>query len=295
MQSSSFRARFAGTAVGALAAFAAGACDTGTAALKGLLETEYAFGQQAHTSVRGAFLEYLAEDSLVLQPGPVPARAFYTAAKDEAGSLEWFPADADLAASGDLGFTTGPWIYSLAGGQIYGHFVTVWKRDATCRWRVEFDGGVSHAADAGGEISLAPDAASYAKRDAPPPSLLDEDAVRRAMSDFEDTARQDGFAAGLRTYARTADFRLYTDGEVPMGVAEANRYLIVHTMSGAWKEDARGRSADSTVAYSVGELLDAKQRISHAYVQIWQYDPRVANWGLRVLLVSPVATSKENR
>jgi ketosteroid isomerase-like protein len=294
MRSCGFRTRLAGTAVGALAAFAAGACDTETAALKGLLETEYAFGQQAHTSVRGAFLEYLAEDSLVLQPGPVPGRAFYMAAKEVAGSLEWFPADADVAASGDLGFTTGPWIYSLTGAQIHGHFVTVWKRDATCRWRVEFDGGVSHAADAGNEIRLAPDAASYAKRAAPSPSLLEEDAVSHAMSDFEETARRDGFAAGLRTYARTADFRLYTDGEMPMGVADANRYLIVHTMAGDWREDARGRSADSTVAYSVGELRDARQRISHAYMQIWQYDPRVASWGLRMLLINPVATSKEN-
>jgi hypothetical protein len=264
------------------------ACDTETGALRSLLETEYAFGQQARTSVRGAFLKYLAEDSLVLQPGPVSGRAFYTAAKDDAGSLEWYPAGADLAASGDLGFTTGPWIYSRAGAQIYGHFVTIWKRDATCRWRVEFDGGVSHAADANAEPKLVADAASYANRKAPPADLVAADAAGRAISDFQDTSRQDGFAAGLRTFARTADFRFYTDGESPMGVSPANRYLIGHAVVGAWKEDARGRSADSTLAYCVGELVDAQQRSSHAYVQIWQYDPRVASWGLRVLLINPL-------
>jgi ketosteroid isomerase-like protein len=291
MRASRVMARLIGVAVGGLAALTANACDTGADAFRGLLRTEYAFNQQAHTSVRAAFLEYLADDSLVLQPGPVPGRAFYDTAKDQTGALEWFPADADIAASGDLGFTTGPWIYSAAGGRISGHFLTIWKRDAGCRWRVEFDGGVSHAADVGVETKLVPDAALFAKRNAPPAKLIAEDAVGRAMNDFQDTGRRDGFAAGLRTYARTADFRLYTDGEFPMGVAEANRFLIGHAMAGAWKEDARGRSADSTVAYSVGELADAHEHRTHAYVQIWQYDPRVASWGLRVLLINPLATS----
>jgi hypothetical protein len=118
--------------------------------------------------------------------------------------------------------------------------------------------------------------------------LVAADAVGRAMSDFQDTAVQDGFAAGLRTFARTADFRFYTDGESPMGVSPANRYLIARAVVGAWKEDARGRSADSSFAYSVGELLNGQQRSSHAYLQIWQYDPRVASWGLRVLLINPL-------
>jgi ketosteroid isomerase-like protein len=269
------------------------ACDTETAALRSLLETEYAFCQEAQTSVRAAFLDYLAEDSLLLEPAPVPGRAFYAAAKDDPGSLEWYPAGADTAESGDLGFTTGPWIYSRGGAQIHGHYLTIWKRDATCRWWIAFDGGVSHAAAANVEPKLVPDAVSAAKRNAPPAKLVAEDAVSRAISDFEDTSRQDGFAAGLRTYARTLDFRLYTDGEAPMGVSAANRYLTAHTVVGTYQEDARGRSADSTLAYSVGELRDAQQRSRHAYAQIWQFDPRVANWGLRVLLINPLETSKE--
>jgi ketosteroid isomerase-like protein len=266
------------------------ACDGETAALRSLLETEFAFGQRAQTSVRAAFLEYLAEDALVLAPaGPVSGRAFYSAAKEDPGSLEWYPAGAELADSGDLGFTTGPWTYSRGDARIHGHFLTIWKRDAGCRWTVEFDGGVSHAADANAEPRLTADSASYAKKNAPPPTLIVEDAVSRASKAFRDTAREDGFPAGLRTYARTVDFRFYTDGEIPMGVAAANRYLTAHAVAGDWKEDARGRSADSTLAYSVGELHDARERSSHAYVQIWQYDPRVASWGLRVLLLNPLA------
>jgi ketosteroid isomerase-like protein len=271
-------------------------CGTDAAALKDMLENEYAFAQQAGSGVRAAFLEYLAEDSLVLEPAPVPGRAFYAAAKDDAGSLEWYPELADLAGSDDLGFTTGPWVYKIGPGgtRIHGHFLTIWKRDAACRWRVELDGGVSHAVSTIIEPRLAPETSAYTTRSTPPLKLMAGDAVSHAISEFQDTARQDGFAAGIRTYARDTGFRLYVDGVAPMGLAAANGYFTTHAIAGAWKEDARGRSADSSLAYSVGELSDANQRSSHSYVQIWQYDPHVANWGLRILLINDLAppTSK---
>ena len=261
---------------------------TGTAAFQGLVEAEYAFGESARHSVRAAFLEYLAEDSLVLQPTPTPGRAFYAAAKDTSDRLEWYPATADLAGSEDMGFTTGPWIYTAGGGgsQIHGHFLTIWKCDAACRWRVEFDGGISHAAPTEPEPKLAPDQALHTKRSAPPPNLIAEDAAGHAISDFQGNWA-DGVAAGLRTYARTADFRFYSDGEAPMGLAVANPYLTDHAIRARWQEHARGRSADSTLAYSVGVLV-ANRQSSHAYVQIWQYSPKAANWGLRILLLNPV-------
>jgi hypothetical protein len=36
----------------------------------------------------------------------------------------------------------------------------------------------------------------------------------------------------------------------------------------------------------MGELTGRKQQSTHSYVEIWQYDSKVANWGLRVLLVN---------
>ena len=273
-----------------------GKCTTDTEALRELLETEYAFGQRARNSVREAFLEYLAEDSLVLEPTPTPGHAFYAAAaaQDNSGKLEWYPALADMAGSNDLAFTTGPWIYMPAAGggpQVHGHFLTIWKRDAACRWRVQLDGGISHAAPTGAESPLTLHHASYTKRAEPPPNLVAENAVTHAINDFQGAARQDGFAAGLRTYARTGDFAFYTDGKSPMGLAAANHYLTGHPVlvPGEWREDARGRSADFTLAYSVGVLFESNRRSGHAYVQIWQYGSKVANWGLRILLIGAPA------
>src|ERR1700761_1383623 len=79
-------------------------CAGGKEDLQSMVQTEYAFAARAQKSVRGAFLEYLADDSLVLGPGPTPGRAVYEAAKPNNNKLEWYPSAA--AAGVGLGFTT---------------------------------------------------------------------------------------------------------------------------------------------------------------------------------------------
>jgi ketosteroid isomerase-like protein len=261
-------------------------CASDGLALRGMVEAEYAFADKARASVRGAFLEYLAEDSWVLQPVPERGRAVYMAAKESTAQLQWYPSLAGIAASGDLGFSTGPWMYTAANGtQATGHFLTVWRRDAECRWSVVLDGGISNAAAANDEPKLAPEQVAYTASAPPPKRLIADDAPGHAVSDFQDGAGKAGFAAALRTYARIGDFRFYTDDRPIMGIAAANDYLATHPLGGAFREVARGKAADSTLLYAVGELTDAHGQSTHSYEQIWQYDPRVANWGLRILLI----------
>ncbi len=269
-------------------------CTATGGAWKAMLESEYAFRQKAQTSVAGAFLEYLAADSWVLNPGPVPGRPIYQAAKSSKNTLEGYPAIGEVASSGDLGFTAGPWIYTLSdsGKQLDGHFLTVWKRDASCRWHVEFEGGISHAVPKIAEPKLLPGGSPKSVAERPPADLIAQDAAGHAASDFQDTVRRDGIAAALRTYGRDFDFVFFTEGQSPIsGAGAASEYLSDHPIAGDWKEVAGGRSADAALIYSVGELSDGSKRSTHAYVQIWQYDPRVANWGLRVLLVNPLPAS----
>ncbi len=258
--------------------------------MRSLLVSEYAFVEKAQVSVPDAFLEYLAGDSVVLNPAPEAGRPIYQAAKRNKDRLEWYPAIADVALSGDLGFTSGPWVYTIgeSGLQSYGHFLSVWKRDANCTWHVEFDGGISHSDPRNVEPKLLPGQVSLVAAEAPPPKSATQDAVGNAIKDFQDTAQQDGFAAALRTYGRNGNFVFFMDGQAPIGIRAANQYFRAHPIAGAWKEDVRGSSADSTLVYSVGELTDASKRSTYAYVQIWQFDPKVANLGLRVLLVNPL-------
>ncbi len=109
-----------------------------------LVEREAAFATAARErGVKTAFLEFLGEDSIVLQPGPVWGRAAWTVRKEVTAKLEWIPDRAQLAQSGDFGFTTGPWLLTPAdpaAGKAEGRYFTVWHRTAD-GWRVLFDGG----------------------------------------------------------------------------------------------------------------------------------------------------------
>jgi ketosteroid isomerase-like protein len=263
---------------------AQGGCAAGLADLQETVQAEYAFSESAKRSVRDAFLEYLAPDSLVLEPGPTPGRAFYEAAKPSSAKLEWYPSAG--AASGGLGFTTGPWIYTSAGEKhAYGHFVSVWKRQADCRWRVVFDGGISHDAPAQADPKFLPDAGASPAGE-PPEKLVAQGAIDEAILKFQREAQQDGLAAGFRTYARDGDFRFYIDGSPPMGAGAAS-HLLKGRFIGEWTVNAQGRSANSALAYVVGEFTEANKDSRHSFLQIWQYDPKVANWGLRIFLQNP--------
>jgi ketosteroid isomerase-like protein len=97
--------------------------------------------------MRPAFLEWLAEDAVIFRPGPLNGQQSWRARSAPAGVLDWAPAFVELSGSEDLGFSTGPWEYRSkpdANPEAFGHFLSVWRRDAAGAWRVALDCGGSH-------------------------------------------------------------------------------------------------------------------------------------------------------
>ncbi len=106
------------------------------------------------TAERGAegWTSYFAEDGVMFQPGGVIAgrdsiRAVVTRwfADDHFG-LTWEPTNAEVAESGDLGYTFGR--YHTTGRdatgnavQVTGSYVTVWRKQADGSWKVALDIG----------------------------------------------------------------------------------------------------------------------------------------------------------
>lgn len=94
--------------------------------------------------IKQSFLKHMADDAIVFQPDPVNAREAISAQSDRPGpKLEWWPVWAGIAASGDLGFTTGP--YALEGVR-RGHYFTIWKKQADGSWKWLYDGGPNSSA-----------------------------------------------------------------------------------------------------------------------------------------------------
>lgn len=114
-----------------------------------LVAAEKAFAADAVArGTRVAFLAALAEDALTFEPGPVSGRAVWQAKVEDGGRLEWAPETAEVASGGDLGYTSGPWRFTPKDEETpaaFGHFFSVWRKDAEGRWKLLADHGIRHA------------------------------------------------------------------------------------------------------------------------------------------------------
>ncbi len=117
--------------------------------VKQLIKEEQAFSQlSADSGFKKAFLNYLANDGVLLRSGRFPVEGrenylpFYQAVQDEGLQLTWEPFEGTVAASGDLGFVYG--IYELkvkqSGEVLKGSYVTIWKKEDG-KWKVALDTG----------------------------------------------------------------------------------------------------------------------------------------------------------
>lgn len=134
----------------ALCSICPGQTRTVAASLKALVESERAF---AKTSVkigaRPSFMMYFADDAVVFRPHPVK---YKEAMKDipspknpTEATLEWEPLRADVSRSGDLGYTTGPSVWTdhspARRPTYYGFYFSFWKKQPSGEWKVVFDVG----------------------------------------------------------------------------------------------------------------------------------------------------------
>ena len=91
------------------------------------------------------FSSYFGSDATFYPPG-MPAvtgtdairKAFGEISAAPGFSLSWTPDEAVVAASGDIGYTTGKYTASMAGGSEKGKYVTVWKKEGDA-WKVTED------------------------------------------------------------------------------------------------------------------------------------------------------------
>jgi ketosteroid isomerase-like protein len=111
-----------------------------------MADTERAFAKRAQeVSVREAFIEFFADESVAFEPDPSPAREGLRKQTQQppAGfQLLWEPRLGDIAASGDLGYLTGPSETIVPGRPTrHGNYFSVWKRQANGEYRVILDVG----------------------------------------------------------------------------------------------------------------------------------------------------------
>ncbi len=264
-----------------------------------LVEAERAFAAASLAKgTRAAFLEYLAEDSILFRPGPVAGKKWIEEHPAPATLLTWEPAFADVAHSGDLGYTTGPWEIRPSSPKdkptAYGHFVSVWKRQTDGAWKVAVDLGISHAAPAGTSKTLQPPTFKASSEKARRGIRIDEERSELLAFDRElaNSVSEKGPAQAYLRYLAD-DARLYRARTFPV-VGKREIFAILSQSAGklTLRPDKAGISNAADLGYTYGtsrsmapDSADAAGAASN-YVHIWK---RKGNrWTLVLDVESPI-------
>lgn len=117
-----------------------------------LMEADRAFAAAVAEGGSEAWASWFDAAGAMIQPrvgeisGRDDIRAYMAGLDDPQTSLRWEPLRAEIAASGDLGWTTGTYVSESAdadGETVVGEgrYVTIWRRAADGSWKVVMDLG----------------------------------------------------------------------------------------------------------------------------------------------------------
>lgn len=222
--------------------------------------------------IKAAFLKHSAPEAIILAPDPTNAQAFYGKRPDGKGvKLQWWPEYAGIAASGDLGFTTGPFV--VADDKGYGHYFTVWKRQADGSWKWIFDGGVGNAARApnGAEAPVTTVAVTTGKGLYPEHAMAE---VKAAEAKLAQVAASDVAGAYLPWLAADAHI-MGSEAQPAIGAAAFGAELATRPakleLSPIGGEASK--AGDLVWTYGNAKWSEAGADRHGQYVRIWQRRP----------------------
>lgn len=241
-------------------------------ALHEMVKTEQAFSKMAEeTNTQVAFLAFIADDGLLFRPGAVNGKKWmeeHPVPPPENGKkplLAWQPSFAGMSASGDMGFTTGPWEFKAdvkdekpAG---YGHFVTVWKKQADGSWKFVVDLGISHPQSGGPQTLWTP---APAKEISFKP--VDVNKERAALINID------------RSYSISnvsPDIRVYREAGLPfIGLKASTEALTKWKSQVTWQpiDGDISRAGDLGYTHGTYEVTDDTKKVVErgSYVHIWR-------------------------
>lgn len=267
--------------------------DAEEVALGSLIDAELAFARlAAERGIRAAFLANFADDGIAFEPAPIRLRESWSARPTPADPLAvkllWKPAQAGVARSFDMGYTTGPFTLSTAASPLprHGVFFSVWQRAPGKPWKVLLDAGISTP----GPVDFA------ALGTAPRPHFTGRANVtveRRKLLDAESTAFHDprgGITPNAYAQRVSADVRLHRDGNTPVAARANVAPAIAHAMSRVeWTPiDARlSAAADMAFTYGRYRQTDHDEHVTDGYyAHLWLRD-RAGDWRLAYDIALP--------
>jgi ketosteroid isomerase-like protein len=269
--------------LGILVAVAAPGIAVAQQAREAILAAETAFATQAaREGQAAAFVANSTPAAMVTENGHLATahKVWQDKPQVPGSQLGWYPVMADVAFSGELGYTTGPWTSSqnkqTTGA---GEYVTVWCKQPDGTWKFVVDMGVEHT-----EAAVPP--ASTVLRPqlfAGPPTPVPVPA--HAILDLDHTFSKAELHKPLETYLAhlSGEARLLRPGQLAL-VGPTAQVALSNTLSRAYLFSATGGylAVSGDLGYVYGTVRrpssDAKQpEETGSYLRIWRREA-VAGW-----------------
>ena len=237
-----------------LTALSLPAADDSTATV---VDAERSFARYSvEHGMREAFLQFLADDAILFRPLPVNGKKWFEGRPPAPGALLWQPTYARVSEAGDLGVTSGPWEFKpsdTTAASSFGHFLTVWRKQADGTWRVELDAGIGHPRlDRTPELDARADPAREPVLLSPSASARAAQSLLAAERRLGKLAANWGLAEALAARA-TGDFRLYRHDAPPtIGVQAARERLKGEKRTWIFQPRLGAVSSSGDLAYTYG-------------------------------------------
>lgn len=252
--------------------------------LDAMVAAERAFAKLSEEKgFKESFLTYIADDGIMFRPTAVKGKEMLASRPDPPIELVWWPSHAEIARSGDMGWTTGPWERRTRGSDevLYGHFLTVWKKQADGKWRWVIDTGIAHDKPTSPAGSPPPVPEGKVLGSMPKVPKVDTAAETQALLAVDRELGQATAKGTSAAYlARLADdARVMRGGAFPHVGKEAARAALQKAPAAMTSTPEGGgvsAAADLGYTYGTAEWQGAKV----GYLRIWE--KRGDTWKLRV-------------
>ena len=257
-------------------------------AFEEMAEAERAFARRAQeVSVHQAFMESFADDAVAFDSGrPASAQAEMrkrpVRPRDPDQLFWWEPRYGDIAASGELGWLTGPARFGRKDADPatmrHGNYASIWKRQSDGRFKVIIDIG----SDPPGEVPFAPGltrmpfADRYAAGEIAPLARASLLAADRVLNAAARVSPVDAFAK-----AAAPAIRLHRSGRLPVeGRDAALTWLATQPARTSAESLYAETAASGDLGYTWGSYEGGH------YVRVWVRDA-AGEWRVALDLDAP--------
>jgi ketosteroid isomerase-like protein len=241
----------------------------GQSPLMQMVNAEKSFAAYAGTAgISEAFLTYFDDSAKVFERGQIlNGRDVWRQRKTDSMELKWYPEFADVAASGDFGYTTGPSEFRVRKGSEKpdhkGYFNSIWQKNKNGEWKVMLDMGTPSPQSVFDESHI-----EYVDK----PALLNNSSKtekQKTSNDIKEVEEQ-----FIANYADGKGYMKYSSGAAryyrPGYKVAKGVYPYSDTLKLSYKNAGTSMAPSGDLAYAYGYVEVAGK--TGNYLRVWKKD-----------------------